>query len=216
MTNGMARTRERTGPGEASEGGRGRSRRPRPAFLCIGLGACLAIGAGEAAGQSAREGQWLGVGLGGGVDQVACSVCAGDARPGIAGHLRFGGTLSSRLLVGGEFALWTRSDDGVRQFLAALSAVGLLYGGPDARFHLEFGAGAVGFRASEEGDELTALSVGVTGGVGYDVPLSPTLSLTPFASLTLAPFADLHFNGDLSVGGATLGLLQAGVGLTWH
>ena len=184
--------------------------------LWIALGA---LAPAQAAAQSAapvRDGQWLGVGLGGGLDQVACGVCAGEPKPGIVGHVRFGGTLSRKLLLGGEFDLWTRRDEGTRQFLASLGAVALFYADRDGRFHLKAGAGAVGFRAAEDGDELTALTFGITGGLGYDYPITETLSLTPFASLTLAPFADLKFNGDLAVGDATLGLLQAGLGLTWH
>ncbi len=194
----------------------------RVAALVAALGLCVALGAlapGAAFAQGdvpVRDGQWIAVGLGGGLDQVACGVCASTPKPGIAGHVRFGGTLSRRLLLGGEFDLWTRGDEGVRQFLASLGAVALFYADPDARFHLKAGAGAVGFRASEEGDELTALTFGITGGLGYDYPITETLSLTPFASLTLAPFADLKFNGDPAVGDATLGLLQAGLGLTWH
>lgn len=184
--------------------------------LGLALGTVAPAGVAAQVGTPVRDGQWLGVGLGGGLDQVACGVCAGEPKPGIAGHVRFGGTLSRTFLLGGEFDLWTRGDEGIRQFLASLGIVGLFYAGPDSRFHLKAGAGAVGFRAAEDGDELTALTFGVTGGLGYDYPITETLSLTPFASLTLAPFADLKFNGDLAVGDATLGLLQAGLGLTWH
>lgn len=204
--------------------GRPCDRRGRSSRVGIGtavaLGLALGVSVPDAAnaqtGTPVRDGQWLAVGLGGGLDQVACGVCAGEPKPGIVGNVRFGGTLSRRFLLGGEFDLWTRGDDGIRQFLASLGAVALFYADPDARFHLKAGAGVVGFRAAEDGDELTALTFGVTGGLGYDYPITETLSLTPFASLTLAPFADLRFNGDLAVGDATLGLLQAGLGLTWH
>lgn len=200
-------------------GVRGRSADSRGVTAIAAALALLALGPARAAAQGpppVRDGQWLGVGLGGGLDQVACGVCSGDPKPGIAGQVRFGGTLSRRFLLGAEFDLWTRSDDGVRQFLASLGAVALIYPDPAGRFHFKTGAGAVGFRAAEDGDELTALTFGLTGGLGYDYPVTETLSLTPFASLTLAPFADLDFNGDLAVGDATLGLLQAGIGLTWH
>jgi hypothetical protein len=175
-----------------------------------------AAGPSSASGQIEREGQWLAFGLGPGFDQISCGVCQGNPKPGIAGFVRFGGTVSDRLLLGGEFDGWTRGDDGIRQYLGSLSAIALLYAGPAARFHVKGGLGAVGFRASEEGDALTSLSLGLTGGVGYDFPIRENLSLTPFASLTLAPFASLKFNGDLAQSGATLSLLQGGLSLTWH
>ncbi|MDX1578128.1 MAG: hypothetical protein R3266_06575 [Gemmatimonadota bacterium] len=175
-----------------------------------------AIGAATAEGQARRQGQLLAVGVGGGFDQVACEVCAGTPRSGLAGFLRFGGALNDRLVLAAELDGWTRTDEDTRQLLVALSAVVLLYADAEAGFHLRLGAGAVGFRASEDGEALTALTAGVSGGVGYDVPITESLSLTPFANLVLAPFADLDFNGDAAVGGATLGLLHGGLALTWH
>lgn len=176
----------------------------------------VALSAASIEAQVQREGQWLAVGLGGGVDQISCGVCQGDPKTGITGFVRFGGTISDRLLLGAEFDGWTRSDESIRQYMGALNAIAVLYAGPEARFHVKGGVGAMGFRASEEGDALTALTFGVTAGAGYDFPIRENLSLTPFASLTLAPFANLKFNGELAQDGATLGLLQAGLGLTWH
>ncbi|MDH3734054.1 MAG: hypothetical protein OEU54_10990 [Gemmatimonadota bacterium] len=166
--------------------------------------------------QTQRDGQWLAVGLGAGLDQISCSICEGTPKSGIAGFVRFGGTITDRLLIGAEFDGWTRGEEEIRQYMGSLSAVALLYAGPEARFHLKGGIGAVGFRAAEDGDALTALTIGVTGGVGYDFPIRDNLSLTPFASLTLAPFASLKFNGELAEDGVTLGLLSGGLSLTWH
>jgi hypothetical protein len=194
-------------------------RRMRPARAAVTLafaGGALALATADASAQNRRDGQWLAVGLGGGFDQVACGVCAGNPEPGIAGFVRFGGTIGERLLLGGEFNGWTRDADDTRQLLGSLSAIALFYAGPEARFHVKAGLGAVGYRASEDGDALSALSFGVTSGIGYDLPINETLSLTPFASLTLAPFTKLHFNGDLAESGVTLGLLQGGLSLTWH
>ncbi|MDX1396260.1 MAG: hypothetical protein R3195_17905 [Gemmatimonadota bacterium] len=163
-----------------------------------------------------REGQWLAVGLGGGIDQIACAICAGTPKSGVAGFVRFGGTMSDRVLLGGEMDLWTRSEDDIRQYLGGLSAIGLLYAGPEARFHVKGGLGVMGFRATEDGDALTSLAFGINAGIGYDFAVKDDLSITPFASLSLAPFADLKFNGELAQGGATLGLLKGGLSLTWH
>ena len=189
---------------------------PRRAARGLAIGLALMSLPAAASAQTARDGQWLGVGLGGGLDQVACDACAGTPKSGLTGYVRFGGTLSERLLLGAEVDLWTRGDDGIRQYLGALNAIALLYAGPEARFHIKLGVGIVSFRAAEDGDALTAFTFGASGGIGHDFRINDTLSLTPFASLMLAPFADLEFNGELASGGATLGLLQAGLGLTWH
>ena len=179
--------------------------------------AVLAVGPTAAGAQAqAREGQFVSVGLGGGFDQISCDVCSGTPRSGLAGYVRFGGTLSERLLLAAEFDGWTRGDEGVRQYMGALMAVAVLYAAPEARFHVKLGAGGVGYRASEGGESLTALAPGVSAGLGYDYPISPTLSITPFANLVMAPFSSLDSNGEQAVSGATLALLQGGLSLTWH
>ncbi len=174
------------------------------------------VSAGETAAQERREGQWLTVGVGAGFDQVACQVCASDFKSGLAGLVRFGGTLSPRLLIGVEVDGWTRRDEEVRQYLGSLGPVLLWYADATARFHVKLGAGAVGFRASQEGEALTAVAFGVNAGLGYDHPITGSLSVTPFANLVLAPFATLKLDGEEAVSGATLGLVQAGLGITWH
>jgi len=163
-----------------------------------------------------REGQFLAVGLGGGFDQISCDVCAGDLKSGLSGFVRFGGTVSDRVLLAVEFDAWTRSEEDVRQILGSLSAVALLYAGPEARLHFKVGGGAVGYRATEDGNDLTALTLGITAGLGYDYPVSETLSLSPFANLVVAPFATLKADGDPAVTGATLAMLTGGLSLTWH
>ncbi len=189
----------------------------RTAFVrSLVLGAIA--GAVSFAGASAqmREGQFIAVGLGGGFDQISCEVCAGTPKSGLSGFVRFGGTVSDRVLLAAEFDAWTRGDEGVRQILGSLTGVALLYAGPEARLHFKVGGGAVGYRASEDGNDLTALTIGVTAGLGYDYPVSETLSLSPYANLVVAPFATLNADGNPAVSGATLAMLTGGLSLTWH
>ena len=191
----------------------------RSSLTVAAVGAILALATPDSGqGQTApvRDGQWLGVGLGGGFDQVSCDICAGDPKPGFAGYVRFGGTLSSRLLIGAELNGWTRKDEAIRQYLGSLGAVFLWYTRPEGSLYLKGGLGAVGYRAEEDGDALTALTLGGQIGVGYEHRIGDNLSLTPFANLVLAPFAGLSFNGDPATDGATLALLQGGLGFTWH
>lgn len=211
--------------GRVKSGGRGVRAAARPTLIAAGIALALGLPGdidaqqrriGERPQQTRREGQWLSVGLGGGFDQVTCEVCQGSPESGPAGFVRFGGTISQRLQIGAEFDGWTRGDEGIRQYMGSLQAVAVLYADPVARFHFKLGAGAVGFRASEEGEALTALTIGASGGIGYDLPITETVSLVPFANLVLAPYSTLRFNGDEAVGGATLALLHGGLSITWH
>ncbi|MCG8469474.1 MAG: hypothetical protein MJB57_14920 [Gemmatimonadetes bacterium] len=180
------------------------------------LAAAMAVGTAADASAQTREGQFISFGLGGGFDQISCEVCSGTPKSGLAGFVRFGGTVSDRLLLAAEFDAWTKGEEGVRQILGSLTAVALLYADPEARVHVKLGAGAVGYRASEDGDDLTALTPGVIAGLGYDYPIGETLSLSPFANLVVAPFATLKADGDPAVSGATLAMLTGGLSLTWH
>ncbi len=196
-----------------------RCRAQRSTITLAALGAVLFLAtpdSGQGQTTPVRDGQWLGVGFGGGFDQVSCDICSGDPKSGFAGYVRFGGTLSSRLLIGAEFNGWTRGEESIRQYLGSLSAVLLWYTRPDGSFYVKGGLGAVGYRAAEDGDALTALTVGGQVGIGYEYRIGDNLSLAPFANLVLAPSAGLSFNGDHATGGATLALLQGGLGLTWH
>ena len=194
--------------------GSGAARKTLTRSFVLGAMACPLM-FGYASAQM-REGQFLAVGLGFGFDQISCDVCAGNPKSGLSGFVRFGGTVSDRVLLAAEFDAWTRGDEGVRQILGSLSAVALLYAGPEARFHFKVGGGAVGYRATEDGNDLTAFTLGVTAGLGYDYPVSETLSLSPYANLVVAPFATLNADGDPAVTGATLAMLTGGLSLTWH
>lgn len=185
-------------------------------WMALGLAAALSFGAASDAEAQRREGQFIAVGLGGGVDQISCEVCRGTPEPGLSGFVRFGGTISDRLLLGAEFDLWTRGSDGIRQFMGSLMGVATVYADAEAPFHFRLGAGFVGYRASEDGNALTSLAPGASAGIGYDYPITETLSLTPFANLMIAPYSSLKSDGDLAVRGATLALLQGGLSLTWH
>jgi hypothetical protein len=163
-----------------------------------------------------RSGQWISVGAGGGVDRVGCDICSGTLRVGLSGYAAFGGTLSQHVALGGALSGWTRSDEGIRQLVGSLLAVLRWYPKADGPWHFSGGLGAVGYRAEEEGDALTSLSPGLQVGAVYERWISGGVTLSPFATLTVAPIATLKFNGDPAASGANIALLQAGLGVTWH
>lgn len=196
-------------PGPAA---RGRIRRAWIAFLVVCATPAMAQDPAET---NIREGQWIGFGVGAGLDQISCDICTTTPKPGISGYFRFGGTLSERLLLGGEFTGWTRTDDGVRQMLGGLQAVAYWYTNPEGSFYLKGGFGAVGFRSEAEGDALTSLNLGGQFGLGYERRVASSISLVPFANLLVAPFSSLSFNGEEATRASVL-LIQAGLGVTWH
>jgi hypothetical protein len=186
--------------------------------MVVLVAAALLAAAMPAHGQEprTRSGQWISVGLGVGFDRVGCGICSGTPRIGVTGYAAFGGTLSDRFSLAGALSGWTRSDEEVRQLVGSLLAVLHWYPEPEGPWHFTGGVGAVGYRAEEDGDALTSLSPGLRVGAVFERWVSAGVTLSPFATLTVAPTAKLHFNGEVAASGANVALLQAGLGVTWH
>ena len=60
-----------------------------------------------------RQGFWIGFGLGGGSAKVSCTGCTTGRETGFTGFLKMGGTLSPKVLLGGESSGWAKKSSGV-------------------------------------------------------------------------------------------------------
>ena len=144
-----------------------------------------------------RQGFWIGGGLGYG--SLGCDGCDRLGAP--SGYLKLGGTLSKNLLLGMETNGWSRSELGTRLSMGNIS--GAVYWYPMTTNGLFVKAGA-GY--SLINDNLgNSLGFGMLGGVGYDVRVSPQLSVTPVAN---------WFSGNFE--GGPINVLQLGLGVTSH
>lgn len=163
-----------------------------------------------------REGMWYGLGAGVGWDRLACDICAGDRIGGLSGYLQAGGTLQPDWLLGAELKFWNKGDELVDQLLGAFSIVALWYPNPARPFHVKGGFGYLALRAEDGENTLSTTSFGPQVGVGYDLPIGPRVSVTPYASWMITPFGDLTFNDTKIRGGVRSTLLQLGIGVTHH
>lgn len=164
-----------------------------------------------------RTGQWLGIGLGTGLGRVTCAICESNRHTSISGYFKAGGTLSRRFLLGVETDGWMRGADGVDEFLLGLAAQVFFYPNPRKRLFYKAGVGVILYQIDDGPNRLTSTAFGPNLGAGYDVPISPTVSLTPFASVFLASVGgDIKFNGDPIRSDIGLTLVQVGLGVTWH
>lgn len=177
------------------------------AALALLAAAPAATQEGDADANVPRSGFWLSGGLGGGVDD--------EGNGGGAAYLRMGGTLSSRLLLGGDAVGFSRNVESPASGDARMSrsnvTASLLY-------HLSersdfFVKGGVGFAYAEFSEDLGDATVtfedtgfGVTLGAGHDVQLGDgNLFLTPNLDVLLQ-----GFDGTENV--STLFLLTLGLG----
>ena len=85
-----------------------------------------------------REGFWISFGVGFG--SLGCDDCD-ERQGGTNGYLRMGGTLSQKLLIGGEVNAWTKSEDGASLTVSNFGPVLYFYPSPAGGFFLKGGLG---------------------------------------------------------------------------
>ncbi len=179
---------------------------------------CTSVAAQEKPAQ-VHQGLWGGFGLGGGVN-----VSEGD-RWGVDVYGRIGGTLSQRVLLGGESSGWAGSHQGVDMARGNLTAIILYY--PSLRGGL-FLRGGLGFSyiqtSISDGTTVngvfyqttvsqTSGGFGATASVGYDVRLGRNIFLVPeFGWALQSVGSESTFFGVPS----TVNILSFTLGLVWH
>jgi hypothetical protein len=168
--------------------------------------------------RNAREGFWIGFGLGGGSIGADCSSCSSDRTGGFSGYLRLGGTVSSHVLLGGEANGWARSENGVDETMGFGSFIATIYPSAAGAFFLKFGIGGMTYTAGQSPFKITATAPAGSFGVGYDIRVGRMLSVTPFFNALASSAVRFDLNGVSVPTGQDLklNLVQLGVGLTWH
>ena len=167
-----------------------------------------------------REGFWISFGPGGGSASFDCRDC--NPFPdelkgaGYTFHVRLGGSVSPRLLLGGEIDAWSKSDGGIDSFSGITAGAAYYY--PSAAGGL-FLKGGIGFTVtgSDDGvDELSSTGFGVILGAGYDVRVAANFSITPVLNLTYGGFGDYKLNSTSVAENFRQTLIEIGVGFTFH
>jgi len=171
----------------------------------IGLTAFLAIllaGSASAQQAQARQGFWIGGGLGYG--SLGCEGCT-DRTGAPSGYLKLGGTLRENILLGVETNGWTKSEFGARLTMGNVSGAVYWYPMTTNGLFVKAGAGYSMLDADTGVGSGSESGFGILGGVGYDVRVGRNLSITPVAN---------WFRGGFDGGSANV--LQIGLGVTSH
>ncbi len=164
-----------------------------------------------------RHGFWFGVGLGSGWAHVTCDICKTDRPAGVSGYLRLGGSVSRSVLIGAEVSGWRKGTDGVDLTVASVGATAHWY--PDRRrsLYLKGGVGYVLHRAADATDVITTTGFGPQMGIGYDVAIGSSLSLSPYVNAMFGSIAGkVKFNAAQILDHAGVTLLQIGLALSGH
>lgn len=150
-----------------------------------------------------RHGFWFNGGLG--LGSAGCDGCGGR-ESALTIALGAGGTLSSKLLLGASIDGWSKSEGGATITVATLLARLRFYPSATGGFFLTAGLGLGSARAEAPGfGSNTETGTGALLGLGYDLRVGNTVSLTPFWN----GFATHTSNSDFNVG-------QLGLSVTVH
>ena len=170
----------------------------------------LAVAAAPVAAQGnpqTREGFWISFGLGYG--SLGCDIDNGDddctdRESGTHGYLRMGGTLSQRLLIGGEINVWNKSRDQASLTVSNFGPVLYFYPNPMGGLFLKGGLGLATISFDFGPVEFEENGAGLTLGLGYDARVGRNFALTPYLDILTSSFDGISFNQ-----------VAFGLGFTW-
>jgi len=177
-------------------------------IACVLLAGLVTVpqGADAQIDTAARDGFFIGFGIGGGT--FGCCEC-GTRESGVAGHLKLGGTLSPQLLLGAESSAWTKEEGGARLTHANLSALLQFYPAVTSGFFVRGGIGISTLEASASQGGLSVSAretgLGLSAGLGYDIRVGQNFSISPYGTFDWGNFD-----------GGSANHFQLGLGVTWH
>ena len=184
----------------------------------------LVAGVGQASAErpQERQGFWLGIGGGYGSADASCDECDGGDRQGSgAGYVKLGWTLNDRVLLGGEFNLWTKEQDVVTVNFYNASGTLTFYPQGASGFFLKGGVGAsfVDTEVVDGGTRITAdlgSGLGLVAGVGYDLRVARIISITPAVNFLYGQPGDLVVAGETLARNWKQNVVDFTVGITFH
>lgn len=170
----------------------------------------------------ARQGFTFGFGVGAGSGGVSCDGCSTDRQNGYSGYLRMGGTVSPKLVIGGETQGWIHSANGETDQFSYLTAFAQYYPSVSNGFFMKGGLGFGGTSMEIKNDpqlgnyKMTSAGMAGTVGLGYDIRMAKNFSLTPYVNY-LSTFGAAAKSGGNDLGFKLNGnVFQLGMGFTWH
>lgn len=148
-----------------------------------------------------RRGVWLNAG--GGWGSFGCSVC--QRATGFAGNLVIGGSLGETFLMGVGLTGVTRTDSVIVRTIVVLDARLRFYFTTEHNLFVTVGAGFGSISGDVFPNVRGERGTGGVLGVGYDLPLSRRLYVTPYVQLFGAKTETLDAN-----------VVHVGLSLTFH
>jgi len=188
---------------------------------CLVLGIVLFASPVAWAGHpQARQGFWIGFGVGYGSAGVNCDDCGGEREGSFTGSFKLGGTLSDKVLLGVESNGWLKEQEGVTLTLGSFTGTVTFYPQASSGFFLKGGVGlsyiSTDFKDGSLSASLSKTGWGVLAGAGYDIRVGRNISITPAVNYYYGKPGDLDFEGETVLGGWSQDVVSFEIGITFH
>jgi hypothetical protein len=172
-----------------------------------------------------RSGFAFGIGGGYGSADATCDECGEGSRENSgAAYFKGGYTLREQVIVGGEFNLWTKTysflDADTTVNMYNLSGTVTYYPQPNRGLFVKGGAGIafVDTEVAVTGAKVTAdlgKGPGLIVGGGYDIAVSPRVSITPAVNFWYGHAGDLKLLGETFASNWKQNVVDFTIGITF-
>lgn len=197
------------------------------ALLVLLSGGSVAHAQDTAGDPPAREGFWVGFGIGATHAQIDCSTCGpllpNDPWEGGSGfglYLAMGGTVQPNLLLGAELNLYGKRDNAQERdaTLGSLSALLQYYPSPASGLYLKSGAGMGGSIMAGGPGLIESGGWAVQAGLGYELRVHPRIAVAPFGNFVqiISEGGPGRNRGIPAQGPRNPRYVQLGLALQWH
>jgi hypothetical protein len=156
---------------------------------------------------------WAALSAGRGDLQVNCEICRRTSQSSWAADVTVGGWVGARTALGGELGAWRLGGDEATQRVMMMSAVSQLYPFAKAPAFVKLGLGLMTYRSTDGEQSLSARSLAVQAGFGYDVPVRDHYIVIPFATLAQGFNNGLYLADEKATGASQMKLVRFGLGV---
>jgi outer membrane autotransporter protein len=162
-----------------------------------------------------RRGPFLGFGFGYGSAKLSCTLCQESREGDVSGFAKMGYALTEQFLLGLEVNAWYDKKD-VSKLLGSFGVSFWMYPSRTNGFYIKAGGGLSKYSASKDDDHFKTSALSGQVGVGYDVAISKSVALGPYANFIGTSSSEFHFNNTVVDGSANSSLIQVGLSVTFH
>jgi len=156
---------------------------------------------------------WAMLSAGRGDLQVNCSICRRNDQSSWAADIAIGGWKGKRIALGGELGAWRLGGEEATQRVMMLGGVGQFYPLHTARAFVKLGVGVMEYRATDGEESLSARSLALQAGFGWDIRVRERYTIAPHVGLVHGFNGGLYLDDARVTGASQVKLLRFGLGL---